>query len=144
MNIQEKGVWIYMNMKLVEQITASQIRKDLPVFASGDTVKVHVRIVEGDKERVQVYQGVVISRRGSGVSETFTVRKISSQIGVERTFSVHSPIIAKIEVVRRGKVRRSKLFYLRNVTGNKATKIKERSKISEVVEQPKVEQPKAE
>ena len=117
-----------MNMQLVDQITASQIRQDIPAFGPGDTVKVHVRIVEGNKERIQVFQGVVISRRGAGVSETFIVRKISSQVGVERIFAVHSPIIAKLEVLRYGKVRRSKLYYLRNVTGSKATKIKERTK----------------
>lgn len=118
-----------MNMKLVEQITASQIRQDLPEFGPGDTVKVHVRIVEGNKQRIQVFQGVVISRRGGGVSESFTVRKISSQIGIERTFALHSPNVASIEVVRRGKVRRSKLYYLRTKTGSKATKIKERVKV---------------
>lgn len=118
-----------MNMKLVEQITASQIRQDLPEFGPGDTVKVHVRIVEGNKQRIQVFQGVVISRRGGGVSESFTVRKISSQVGIERTFALHSPNVASIEVVRRGKVRRSKLYYLRTKTGSKATKIKERVKV---------------
>ena len=114
-----------MNMNLVNEITASQIRTDIPEFSSGDTVKVHVKIVEGDKSRVQVYEGVVMSTRGSGVSKTFTVRKISAgQVGVERTFFYNSPVIDKIEVVKKGKVRRAKLFYLRERTGN-AAKIKE-------------------
>ena len=114
-----------MNMNLVNEITASQIRSDLPSFSSGDTIKVHVRITEGDKSRIQVYEGVVMSTRGSGVSKTFTVRKISAgQIGVERTFFFNSPVIAKIEVVRKGKVRRNKINYLRNLSG-KAARIKE-------------------
>ena len=118
-----------MNMNLVNEITASQIRQDLPAFGPGDTVKVHVRIVEGDKQRIQLFQGIVISRRGGGVSETFTVRKLSGQIGIERTFAVNSPNIAAVEVVKYGKVRRSKLYYLRGKTGKKATKIKERPKV---------------
>lgn len=118
-----------MNMQLVDQITASQLRQDLPQFGPGDTVKVHVRIVEGAKQRIQIFQGVVISRRGGGISESFTVRKISGQIGIERTFALHSPNIAEIEVVRFGKVRRSKLYYLRNITGSKKSKIKERVKV---------------
>ena len=89
-----------MNMNLINEVTANQIKKDVPAFSAGDTVKVHVRIVEGTKERIQVFQGTVISRRGTGVSETFTVRKISSQVGVERTFVWNSPILAKIEVVK--------------------------------------------
>ena len=114
-----------MNMNLVNEITASQIRSDLPSFSSGDTIKVHVRITEGDKSRIQIYEGVVMSTRGSGVSKTFTVRKISAgQIGVERTFFFNSPVIAKIEVVRKGKVRRNKINYLRNLSG-KAARIKE-------------------
>jgi large subunit ribosomal protein L19 len=114
-----------MNMNLVNEITASQIRSDLPSFSSGDTVKVHVRIIEGDKSRIQVYEGVVISTRGSGVSKTFTVRKISAgQVGVERTFFYNSPVIAKVEVVKKGKVRRNKIHYLRNLSG-KAARIKE-------------------
>lgn len=116
-----------MNMNLINEVTANQIKKDVPAFGAGDTVKVHVRIVEGTKERIQVFQGTVISRRGAGVSETFTVRKISSQVGVERTFVLNSPILAKIEVVKYGKVRRAKLYYLRNRTG-KATRIKEDKK----------------
>ena len=101
-----------MNMNLVNEITASQIRSDLPSFSSGDTIKVHVRITEGDKSRIQIYEGVVMSTRGSGVSKTFTVRKISAgQVGVERTFFFNSPVIAKIEVVRKGKVRRNKIYF---------------------------------
>lgn len=114
-----------MNMNLVNEITASQIRSDLPDFSSGDTIKVHVRITEGDKSRIQVYEGVVMSTRGSGVSKTFTVRKISAgQVGVERTFFFNSPVIAKIEVVKKGKVRRNKINYLRKLSG-KAARIKE-------------------
>lgn len=119
-----------MNLNLVNEITATQIRKDLAEFGVGDTVKVHVRIVEGDKQRIQIFQGIVIARRGSGVSETFKVRKISSNIGIERTFALNSPNIAAIEVVRYGKVRRSKLYYLRDLTGNKATRVKERKRVA--------------
>ena len=113
-----------MNTNLVNEITARQLKKDVPAFSSGDTVKVSVRIIENKKERIQVFQGVVMQRRGSGVSETFTVRKISSGIGVERTFPVNSPAIASIEVVKRGKVRRSRINYLRKLSG-KAAGIKE-------------------
>ena len=113
-----------MNTKLVEEITASQLRHDLPEFSSGDELKVSVRIVEGAKSRIQNFQGVVIMRRGGGVSETFTVRKMSSGIGVERTFPLHSPSIAGIEVVRRGKVRRNKITYIRKLSG-KSARIKE-------------------
>ena len=113
-----------MNTRLVEEITASQLRNDLPEFSSGDEVKVSVRIVEGSKTRIQNFQGVVICRRGGGVSETFTVRKMSSGIGVERTFPVHSPNIAGIQVLRRGKVRRNKITYIRKRSG-KAARIKE-------------------
>ena len=114
-----------MNNNLVNEITASQIRKDLPAFKSGDEVKVSVRIVEGNKSRLQVFQGVVICRRGGGVSETFTVRKMSAGIGVERTFALHSPRIASIQVVRHGIVRRAKLNYIRNLSA-KESRIKER------------------
>ena len=113
-----------MNMKLVDEITKSQLRSDLPDFKSGDEVKVSVRIIEGNKQRIQNFQGVVIMRRGGGVSETFTVRKMSSGVGVERTFPLHSPNIAGIEVLRRGKVRRNKITYIRNRSG-KAARIKE-------------------
>jgi large subunit ribosomal protein L19 len=101
------------------------MRGDLPAFRSGDTLRVNVRVKEGDKERIQAFEGVCIARRGSGVSETFTVRKISNGVGVERIFPVHSPMIADIQVVRRGRVRRAKLYYLRQLTG-KATRIKEK------------------
>ncbi len=113
-----------MNLGLVKQVANSQLRSDLPEFRSGCTVKVDVRIKEGDKSRIQVFEGIVIARSGSGIAETFTVRKISSGVGVERTFPVHSPIIEKITVLRRGKVRRAKLFYLRGRSG-KAARIKE-------------------
>ena len=113
-----------MNNKLVEEITLSQLRSDLPEFKSGDEVKVAVRIIEGNKSRIQVFQGVVIQRRGGGVNATFTVRKVSSGIGVERTFPLHSPNIASIEVLRRGKVRRNKITYIRKRSG-KAARIKE-------------------
>ena len=101
------------------------LRSDLPPFRSGDTLRVNVRVKEGDKERIQAFEGVCIARRGSGVSESFTVRKISNGVGVERIFPVHSPMLAEINVVRRGRVRRAKLYYLRNLTG-KATRIKEK------------------
>ena len=113
-----------MNTNLIEEITARQLKQDVPSFSSGDTVAVSVRIIENKKERIQVFEGVVMQRRGHGVGETFTVRKISSGIGVERTFCVNSPAIAKIEVVRKGSVRRSKLYYLRDKVG-KAAKVKE-------------------
>jgi large subunit ribosomal protein L19 len=101
------------------------LRSDLPPFRSGDTLRVNVRVKEGDKERIQAFEGVCIARRGSGVSETFAVRKISNGVGVERIFPVHSPMIADITVIRRGRVRRAKLYYLRQLTG-KATRIKEK------------------
>lgn len=110
--------------KLIEEVTKDQLKTDLPQFRPGDTVRVHVKVVEGQRERIQVFEGVVIKRRGGGISETFTVRKISYGVGVERTFPLHSPKIDKIEVVRRGKVRRAKLYYLRNLRG-KAARIKE-------------------
>ncbi|HDC8623969.1 TPA: 50S ribosomal protein L19 [Staphylococcus aureus] len=112
------------NHKLIEAVTKSQLRTDLPSFRPGDTLRVHVRIIEGTRERIQVFEGVVIKRRGGGVSETFTVRKISSGVGVERTFPLHTPKIEKIEVKRRGKVRRAKLYYLRGLRG-KAARIQE-------------------
>lgn|SRR5690554_4206557 len=110
--------------KLLESVVQDQLRTDLPEFKAGDTVKVHVKVVEGSRERIQIFEGVVIRRRGGGISETFTVRKISYGVGVERTFPLHSPRVDKIEVVRRGKVRRAKLYYLRNLRG-KAARIKE-------------------
>lgn len=113
-----------MNLGLVNEITKKQMRTDIPQFRPGDTLKVYVKIQEGDKFRIQLFEGVCISRKGSGISETFTVRKMSYQVGVERTFPVHSPIIDRIEVAKYGKVRRAKLNYLRTRTG-KAARIKE-------------------
>ena len=113
-----------MNTNIVNEITARQLKNDVPDFSSGDTVKVYVRIIENNKERIQVFQGVVMQRRGSGVSETFTVRKISSGVGVDRTFPVNSPALARIELVKRGRVRRSRITYLRKRSG-KAARIKE-------------------
>ncbi|HHV44780.1 MAG TPA: 50S ribosomal protein L19 [Firmicutes bacterium] len=112
-------------MELIRAIEQEQLREDIPEFRPGDTVRVHLRVVEGERERIQVFEGVVIKRRGGGLRETFTVRKISQGIGVERTLPLHSPRIAKIEVVRLGKVRRAKLYYLRSRRG-KAARIKER------------------
>lgn len=112
-------------MNTTDLIEQPFLRTDLPDFRPGDTVKVHVRVVEGNRERVQVFQGVVIRRSGGGIRETFTVRKISFGVGVERTFPVHSPSIAKLEIVQRGRVRRAKLYYLRDLRGKKA-RIKER------------------
>jgi large subunit ribosomal protein L19 len=112
-------------MNRLDALDAESLRADIPDFRPGDTLRVHVRVVEGSRERVQVFQGVVIRRQGAGVRETFTVRKVSFGVGVERTFPVHTPIIAKIEVVIRGDVRRAKLYYLRDLRG-KAAKIKEK------------------
>ena len=112
-------------MHKTDLVDRASLRDDVPAFGSGDTLKVHVRVVEGNRERVQVFQGVVIRRQGSGARETFTVRKISFGVGVERTFPVHSPILARIEPVTRGDVRRAKLYYLRDRIG-KAAKIKEK------------------
>lgn len=109
-----------MNLNLIKEITAEQIRTDIPEFSSGDTVKVNVRIIENGKERIQAFQGVVMERRGAGISATFTVRKMSGNIGVERTWSVNSPVIASIEVLKYGKVRRNKIYYLRNRSGKSA------------------------
>ena len=112
-------------MNVLDAVDAASLRKDLPNFRPGDELKVHVRVVEGNKSRIQVFQGLVIARQGSGVSETFTVRKISYGVGVERIFPVHAPVIEKIELVRKGEVRRAKLYYLRDLRG-KAAKIRER------------------
>ncbi len=112
-------------MNTLDQFEAAQVRDDVPDFNPGDTVKVHVRVVEGGRERVQVFEGVVIARNGGGARESFTVRKVSFGVGVERIFPVHAPIVAKIEVTRRGDVRRAKLYYLRDRVG-KATRIKEK------------------
>ncbi|HVM34172.1 MAG TPA: 50S ribosomal protein L19 [Actinomycetota bacterium] len=113
-------------MNTIDLVERPYLRDDVPEFRPGDTTRVHVRVVEGERERVQVFEGIVIRRQGSKLSETFTVRKISFGVGVERTFPVHSPMISKIEVVTRGQVRRAKLYYLRSRVGKKATKIKER------------------
>ena len=113
-----------MDLSVINKITQKQLKKDVPVFKAGDTLKVFVKIKEGDKHRVQLFEGVCIARNGAGISETFTVRKISYSVGVERTFPVHTPIIDRIEVVKVGKVRRAKLNYLRGLSG-KAARIKE-------------------
>ncbi len=112
-------------MQPTDLVDAANLRDDIPDFAAGDTVNVHVRVVEGNKERVQQFKGVVIKRQGDGVRETYTVRKLSSGVGVERTFPVHSPTVAKVEVVNRGDVRRAKLYYLRDRVGKRA-KIREK------------------
>ena len=111
--------------QLIEKITNEQLRTDIPDFRAGDTVRVHARVVEGTRERIQLFEGVVIKRHGSGISETYTVRKISNGVGVERTFTLHTPRVAAIDVVRQGRVRRAKLYYLRNLHG-KAARIPER------------------
>ena len=110
-------------MNTLDALDADSLRNDIPEFRPGDTVKVHVRVVEGNRSRIQVFQGVVIRRQGGGIRETFTVRKVSFGVGVERTFPVHTPVVEKIEVVTRGDVRRAKLYYLRELRG-KAAKIK--------------------
>jgi large subunit ribosomal protein L19 len=115
-------------MRNLHLITAPQLRSDLPDFKAGDTVKVHVRVIEGDKERIQVFQGTVLERSGAGINEMFTVRKISAGVGVERVFPLHSPRIAKIEPVREGRVRRAKLYYLSDLQG-KAARIREKNTI---------------
>ena len=112
-------------MNTLDALDAESLRDDVPDFRPGDTLKVHVRVIEGSRARVQVFQGVVIRRQGGGIAETFTVRKVSFGVGVERTFPVHTPVIEKIEVVTRGDVRRAKLYYLRDLRGKKA-KIKEK------------------
>jgi large subunit ribosomal protein L19 len=112
-------------MNTLDALDADSLRDDIPDFRPGDTVKVHVRVVEGTRSRIQVFQGVVIRRQGGGIRETFTVRKVSFGVGVERTFPVHTPVVEKIEVVTRGDVRRAKLYYLRELRG-KAAKIKEK------------------
>lgn len=113
-----------MGLNLVQEITKSQLRNDIPAFRSGTTVRVNVRIQEGSKTRIQAFEGVVIKRQGSGIAEMFTVRKVSSGVGVERTFPVHSPILESVTVLRIGKVRRSRLYYLRERSG-KSARIKE-------------------
>lgn len=115
-------------LPLIEVITKGQLRSDIPAFRPGDTVRVHARVVEGTRERIQLFEGVVIKRRGFGISETYTVRKISNGVGVERTFPLHTPRVAQIEVVRFGKVRRAKLYYLRALHG-KAARIRDRKSV---------------
>ena len=112
-------------MNKLDIIKASQIKEDIPDFKAGDTVAVHVKVIEGDKERIQIFKGVVLQRRGSDVNATFTVRKVSDGVGVERVFPLHSPKLDKIEILRRGRVRRAKLFYLRGLKG-KAARIEEK------------------
>ncbi|HEY8392123.1 MAG TPA: 50S ribosomal protein L19 [Capillibacterium sp.] len=112
-------------MNLIELVEQEQLRKDIPDFSPGDTVRVHLKVVEGERERIQVFEGIVIARANGGLRETFTVRKISGGVGVERIFPLHSPMIAKIEVVRKGRVRRAKLYYLRERSG-KAARIQEK------------------
>ncbi|MEM1180144.1 MAG: 50S ribosomal protein L19 [Acidobacteriota bacterium] len=115
-------------MSTLVEVERSYLKEGLPEFRAGDTLKVHVRVVEGKKERIQIFQGVVIARKGGGTRESFTVRKMSGGIGVERVFPLHSPVLDKIEVVRRGKVRRAKLYYLRELRG-KAARIAERREV---------------
>ena len=112
-------------MNTLQEVENEYLRSDLPEFRAGDTLRVHVKVSEGDKQRIQLFQGVVIARRGTGTGESFTVRKMSGGIGVERVFPIHSPVLDKIEVVRRGRVRRAKLYYLRGLRG-KAARIEER------------------
>ena len=114
-----------MDISILRELTADQLKSDLPDFGAGDTLRVHVRVVEGEKERVQVFEGIVIQRKGSGVHETVTVRKVTQGVAVERIFPIHSPRIPKIENLRRGKVRRARLFYMRSRKG-KAARIKEK------------------
>ena len=112
-------------MNILDAVDAASLRKDIPKFRAGDELKIHVRVIEGNKSRLQVFQGVVIRRQGDGVRETFTIRKVSYGVGVERTFPVHTPVIEKIELVKKGEVRRAKLYYLRDLRG-KAAKIREK------------------
>lgn len=112
-------------MNIINVLEQEQLRTDIPEFRAGDTVRVHVKVVEGNRERIQMFEGVVINRQNGGIRETFTVRRISYGVGIERTFPVHSPRVAKIEVLRRGIVRRAKLYYLRSLTG-KAARIREK------------------
>ncbi len=115
-------------MDILRTITKEQLKTDIEEFGTGDNVKVHVKIKEGTRERIQIFEGIVIKRQGGGIAETFTVRRIASGVGVERTFPVHSPRIERVEVTRKGKVRRAKIFYLRNRIGKAAFKIKEKKK----------------
>jgi large subunit ribosomal protein L19 len=118
---------VFFQVDLIKEVEKQYLKTEIPPFAPGDTVKVHVKVVEGARERTQVFEGVVIRRQGSGLRETFTVRRVTYGIGVERIFPIHSPVINRIEVVKRGRVRRAKLYYLRKLTG-KAARIRERRK----------------
>ena len=113
-----------MNLGLVNEVTKSQLKTDIPAFRSGSTVRVHVKIKEGDKSRIQVFEGTVIAKKHGGISETFTVRRVAHGCGIERVFPLHSPVVDRVEVIRKGKVRRAKLYYLRDRVG-KAAKVKE-------------------
>ncbi|EGJ38930.1 acetylglutamate kinase [Streptococcus sanguinis SK1056] len=124
MNLKISKIGVEKMNPLIQSLTEGQLRTDIPAFRPGDTVRVHAKVVEGSRERIQIFEGVVIARKGAGISETYTVRKISNGIGVERTFPIHTPRVEKIEVVRYGKVRRAKLYYLRALQG-KAARIKE-------------------
>jgi ribosomal protein L19 len=143
-------------MNILDAVDAKSLRKDIPQFRAGDELKIHVRVIEGSKSRIQVFQGIVIRRQGDGVRETFTIRKVSYGVGVERTFPVHTPVIEKIELVKKGDVRRAKLYYLRDLRG-KAAKIREKrdgiegygdgilsTPVAEVIEETLVEAPVAE
>lgn len=114
--------------KIINLVTASQLRTDLPEFHVGDTVSISVKVIEGDKERIQLFKGIVMGIKGGGISKTFRVRKISNGVGVERIFPMNSPRIAKVEIVKEGSIRRAKLYYLRGLTGKAATKIKDKKK----------------
>ena len=120
--------------KIVNLVTAGQIRNDLPEFHVGDTVSISVNVFEGEKERIQIFKGIVMGIKGGGISKTFRVRKIANGVGVERIFPINSPRIAKIEIIKHGSVRRAKLYYLRGLTGKAATKIKEKKKVAKVIE----------
>lgn len=120
--------------KTINLVTAGQIRTDIPEFHVGDTIGVSVNVIEGDKERVQIFKGIVMGIKGGGISKTFRVRKISNGVGVERIFPVNSPRIAKIEVIKKGSVRRAKLYYLRGLTGKAATKIKEKKRSGKIIQ----------
>lgn len=120
--------------KIVNLVTAGQIRNDIPEFHVGDTVSISVHVFEGEKERIQIFKGIVMGIKGGGISKTFRVRKIANGVGVERIFPINSPRIAKVEIIKHGSVRRAKLYYLRGLTGKAATKIKEKKKVAKVIE----------
>lgn len=119
-------------MDKIKLVTAAQIKTDIPRFLPGDTISVSVKVIEGDKERIQQFKGIVMGIKGEGISKSFRVRKISNGVGVERIFPLHSPKIAKVEVLKEGSVRRAKLYYLRKLTGKAATKIKEKKKLEKI------------